>query len=242
MNLVGVICEDEPSILQYISDQLILAMKQIGIDLQLDRYTSGDDLLYALDHKKKEYEIYFMDIEMPGTNGIDVCQRFKHQKNGPLIIFISNKESLVFQSFEVHPFRFIRKNHFMEECEALVLDIKTYLLRNARRIITIKEAHGDTIHTFPADELIYIEVYHKYCTAHTVNTSTEIKCPLSDFEDQLTEYGFLKPHRSYLVNYRFISNISKSEITLTSGDILPLSRRKVDEIRQEYLRMLRKGS
>ena len=233
------ICEDDAKVLSYLSRHLVDALKKRGIEMLLSPFSTGEDLLCALGNGET-FQIYFMDIEMPGMNGIDLCQRFAFDDPQPLIIFISNKESLVFQSFEVRPFRFIRKSHFMEELDGMAADVKRELTRRRGSLVSIRDQNSTNVFSFDVNTLVYVEVLRKYCTVHTITEDVMIKCRLSDFEEALEGHGFLRPHRSYLVNYRFIFRIGKEEITLDNQTKLPLSRRKIQELKSRYLALLGK--
>ena len=66
---------------------------------------------------------------------------------------------------------------------------------------------------------------------------------METLESELAPYGFIRIHKGMLVNYRFISRILALEVELTTGTVLPLSRRKAAEIKQQYLKLLsRAGS
>ena len=69
-------------------------------------------------------------------------------------------------------------------------------------------------------------------------TTTEkhvFRYKLADFEEILADRGFLQPHRSYLVNYRYIFSIQKDHLLLDNHEKIPLSRKRVDMIKQQFL-------
>ena len=237
--IFAAICEDNRPALLQLSGALQLAFHRLNAEIVLEEFYNGDELLESLQNGR-HYTIYFMDIELPGKNGIEICHEIVNNDPSGLIIFISNKEELVFRSFEVRPFRFIRKSHFYDEIDSVVADILQELKKRLPSVITIREQHSQHIYSFDINQIKYIEVFLKYCTVHTVQGTVELKCPLSDFESQLNDIGFLKPHRSFLVNYRYIFNIGKDSLQLTDHTQLPLSRRKAEAVRLSYLHYMRK--
>ena len=68
------------------------------------------------------------------------------------------------------------------------------------------------------------------------STDTTLRCRLMDLESQLKGEHFLRPHRSYLVNCQYIFHIGKNELTLTDRSTVPVSRGKLEEIKQQFLR------
>lgn len=64
---------------------------------------------------------------------------------------------------------------------------------------------------------------------------------MKDLEEQLADKGFLRIHKGYLVNYRFIRRLKNTEAVLTNGEELPISRLRVQEIRNQYLEFMQGG-
>ena len=64
-----------------------------------------------------EYDLYILDIEMPDTNGLEVAEKIKELYPYAIIMLHSKRNDLVFESFKVGVFFFIRKDHFKEDME-----------------------------------------------------------------------------------------------------------------------------
>lgn len=233
-NLIAAICEDNEQSLHYIEKQMTAAFDQAGESMDCACFSRAKNLLDEIRHGT-DYDILFLDIDMPEMNGIELSKLLRKEAFGGIIVFISNKETLVFETFQVQPFRFIRKNHFSEELPQLIRDILQYFREKQGTVIQIAEQHSDKIYSFNVTHIQYIEVVGKYCKVVTRHHETVVRYPLAEFELLLRQYGFLMPHRSYLVNYRFIYSIQKNEIELDSGIQIPLSRNRRNIIKQEYL-------
>ena len=237
--ITAAICEDEPAVLDYLCKQLGNSLRSDGNEYHFDCFTQGEDLLHKI-NSGTNYHLYFLDIEMPGINGIDVCRKIRSRDEDSLVIFISNKEEMVFQTFEVQPFRFIRKNHFMEELLALTDGIQKALARRKGIMLTIQEEHSNAVYSININEILYIEVVGKYCEITTVSQALTIRYKLSDLAGQLAEYGFLQPHRSYLVNYRYVFSIENTELILDDQTRIPLSRKRAKETKEQFMDFMRR--
>lgn len=232
--ILAAICEDEKPILNYIHKSLQKVFQTRNYPITFDCYESGEELLDAA-ARGIEYQLLFLDIEMPGINGIDLCRKLRPFHPKALIIFISNREELVFQTFEVRPFAFIRKNHFIEELPVLIRNLEQQWALDTGFMIQIQEQNSPNVYSFNANDIIYIESLLKNCRIVTIHREQRIRARLADFEELLAEHGFLQPHRSYLVNYRYISCIGKESIVLDNKTEIPLSRRRIAEIKQQFI-------
>ena len=239
--LMAAICEDEPKVLEYLHRQLSFHLQAEHQIINFDCYQDGQALIDAV-RKGKNYQLLFLDIDMPEINGIEVCRRIRRIHNFPdttLVIFISNKEELVFQTFEVQPFRFIRKSHFHEELPSLAAAICRELNRKKGVTLTIEEQHSNMVYSVNINDILYVEVIGKYCHIITPAKELKIRYQLSALSDMLAGYGFLQPHRSYLVNCRYIFSIEKNEILLDDQTAIPVSRNRVRQVKQEFLEFTR---
>ncbi len=234
MTFHGAIVEDDDSIRSYLQKSLTEALAGCGCDMEFDCYSSGQQFLNVY-QEHYHYAAIFLDIEMPGIDGIEVCRQIRQISPEALVIFISGHSSLVFQTFEVQPFRFVRKSHYQQLLPDLAGAVAQQLRGRQHKNLVISEASSGDLYSFHLPDLLYIEAQRKDCLFVTTTGSTAIRCLLKTAEQQLEGQSFLKPHRSYLVNCAHIFHISKTGILLLNRQEIPISRGRADEIRQQFL-------
>lgn len=228
------IIEDEEPVRMFFRSTLERLFSLENISVSFDEYSNGDSFLSSMeDHQ--HYDIYFLDIEMPGINGIELCRRIRRIKSAPLVVFISNKESLVFDTFEVEPFRFIRKRFFDELAPDLVKALKVKLEETSGDSVTITESYTGSIYSFDMNDLLYVEAQRKDCCFVTKADSTVIRITFQEVMDLLESRNFVQTHRSYCVNLRHIFFIGKDEVELTTKDVVPISRSKISEVKSAFM-------
>ena len=108
--------------------------------------------------------------------------------------------------------------------------------------------HGQTLEVpaaekevliFKYSEIVYIESCKRVQYVHLVgNRTVEIHSNMAELEEKLRGSPIKSVHRSYLVNYRYISRIDRTELKLTVGESIPLSRNRANEVREEYLKYI----
>ncbi|MBQ9270347.1 MAG: response regulator transcription factor [Oscillospiraceae bacterium] len=230
------IVEDEQDILRYMQARLAKEFESRSLPVAFDSFSGGERFLAML-REHYHYDMVFLDIEMPGIDGITVCRRIREIAPEALVVFVSNKEELVFQTFEVQPFRFIRKSQFDALAPSLADSLLGELALRHPRQLTIVEARSGDVYSFDIHTIRYIEAQGKDCRIVTGSTDTLVRCRLMDLEAQLDGQRFLRPHRSYLVNCQFVFHIGKNEVVLTDRTTIPMSRGKQEEIKQQFLQM-----
>jgi DNA-binding LytR/AlgR family response regulator len=228
------IVEDEEIFLNRSKELLANTFKERKADVAFDFFMSGEEFLPMME-QHFHCDIIFLDIEMPGMDGIEVCRKIREISPDALVVFISNKESLVFQTFEVQPFRFIRKSELDEMVFSLVDSILAELQRRQQKIIKIEEASGGDVYSFDVRKILYIEAQRKDCAIVTEDGLTTLRSKLMTLEDMLAGQDFIKIHRSFLVNLSCITKIQKDSVLLKNGHELPLSRNMRDQVKQAFL-------
>mgnify|MGYP004442584195 CR=1 FL=1 len=228
------IVEDQAEIRTYLRDSLAHCFNEKKLPMTFDTFESGDAFLQMYE-KHFHFDVIFLDIEMPKMDGITLCKRIRELTPDALVVFISNKEELVFQTFEVQPFRFIRKSEYDKQLPALTDAIVDRLGKNSSSIMRITESSSGDIFSFDIQKIFYIEAQRKNCRIVSETGELTLQYKLMDLEEKLADYHFIKPHRSYLVNSRCIYYIGRASLTLCNNEEIPISRVKVDEVKQLFL-------
>lgn len=190
------------------------------IDLFIDQYHSGEELLNKIVSANKSYDLLLLDIEMEKLNGIDVAKKMKKLSPKTYIVFITSHDEFATVGYEVSAFRYlvkpIKKAKLIEAIEA----IKTELL--SQKSITVHNRDGEYV--IPISNILYFEAQNQDILIYTSEQQLLHRGNLNDYEQQLSKDEFYRVHRSYLVNMRFVKSYTKMDVTLSGGVILPLSR------------------
>ena len=109
-------------------------------------------------------------------------------------------------------------------------------LANETILIDIKTSSFTT--TCQLSDIIYMESNRHYLDIHTTKDIYHFRGKLADYDKRLTEYGFLRIHISYLVNIRYIYQLSSKGVLLDDKTLLPISRDRTDAIKLQYIRQL----
>lgn len=225
------VCDDEELALAQISGVVKKEFARCGINAEITIF-SEPKLLLEL-NRTSNFEVIFLDIDMPDLDGIETARIIKNQNPKSLIIFVTGKDELVYKSFEVHPFGFIRKLKLKEEISRIVEDIVRELTRNDYMLNFRIE--GVNYKLF-ADEIIYIESKGNYIIIKTTDGLVyKYKDSINKKEIELLEQGFVRTHEKYLANLKYIFKINKRSITVIQNYDIPVSRSRMNTLKEDFL-------
>lgn len=213
------------------------AFTEKGIRTEIQRFTTGKALLQAMEQTR--FQIILLDIEMPGMDGIAVGKKIREKGDGTQIVYVSEAESRVFESFLVQPLGFVRKSNFLNDIAAVVeLYVKTCAQDEKGDYIEFHTRSG--ILTLKSRQIRYIEGSRNYQLLYLEGKQepAEVKMTMEKLEAVTRPHNFIRIHKGYLVNYRCIQRISATAVTLQDGTQLPIGRSKAAEVRSKYLSVL----
>lgn len=228
------ICDDEKDILKELDRKISDAFLAEEVSIEITLFEQTEQLWIAW--KKSPFDVLFLDIEMPGMDGIEFGRFLQAQNLYPCILYVSGREDRVYDAFSAAPLRFLRKNYLEEELGEAVQAILHHLSRNQQRQLVLQDK--GSIITIRVNDILYVECLAKKQYIATVSRLYEVKYTLAKLGEKLENCGFLQPHKGYMVNFRFISEIESTSIRLKNGTSIPLSRHRRNEVKQQYLRLV----
>lgn len=223
------VCDDEELMLNTITSKLTELYKKEFENITIQGFCDGKVL--EANHRIDPFDIIFLDIDMPSINGLDTAEVIRKYDRNVLLIFISNHEELVYKSFVVQPYRFIRKNHLEDLEEATTASVKTIM--KGKYKVTLEGIKGKF--SIKLSEIIAFT-----SIGHTVylcsgNKKIRIMSTLKKLDNQFKDLGFVRAHNSYLVNCRKIISIDKESVTMEDGSQIPVSRRQMQNVKDKFL-------
>lgn len=202
--------------------------------LDICAYASAYDLLDEVE-RTGGCDIYLLDILMPQMSGIELAHSLRKRKERAQILFLTSSREYGIEAIGVKAAGYLLKpiqeapfNEAMHDC---IRELKpdhypSLLVKTKQGLVRVQLA-----------ELISIESFNHICEL-TLSNGTKLKASarLSDLYEQLQENaGFIFPHRTYIVNMEYIRGISGTEILMTDGRRLPISRKSYIDIKTAYL-------
>ncbi|WP_024831974.1 LytR/AlgR family response regulator transcription factor [Ruminiclostridium josui] len=206
-----------------------------NINLDYAAFSNGFELVSALE-KGKRFDIYCLDIIMPGYTGIDVANEIRSfDKNAPILFFTSSSE-FALESYSVKAINYVLKPISKEKLFFTFDEMLEHVkMKENDDAIIVKSNEG--IQKILISNLVFAEVIGRNVFYHLLSGKV-IECTesFSAVCDKLLKYKcFIKTHRSYIVNMQYINTINNNQVTLQTLSSVPIAQSKVREIKQQYL-------
>lgn len=216
------ICDDDIKYIDQVSN--IIEKSNINTEYTIRTYTSGNSILdddYSID-------ILFIDIEMPGKNGIDTVKELQKKNSSLIVFFQTSYSNYIIDIFRVGTFQYIQKP--IDEGN-LKIDLKRAIVLYFQNHYKLSFKSENKLYILDINDILYLEVIVKDIFIHTKNTTYKTTGRLYEYEQALKKYGFIKSHKSYLVNIKYIHEINNNMIKFNDkSDNIPISRKYKEEV------------
>ena len=237
LNVNIAICDDEYITAEYYYGQIEQLFKNADVSCQIDLFTDSGKLLAAL-YGEKRWDVYFLDIDMPLINGLELGKKIREVDPGSYLIYISIHRECVYDSLKAKPFRFIPKDEFQSRIGSCISDLLSDC-RSETESDYVTFENRTSIYRYRITDILYVQSIDKYISLFLKEEgrTESIRYKMSDMEKLLLPHGFIRIHKSYLVNYRCIKSIQPTCVILDDKRQLPVSRYRLEEIKTEFRRL-----
>ncbi len=230
-NMKILVCDDNYDTVQKISDLIREHCQEKGNVPSLVESTNPQEVDIL-----ESFDIAFLDIDMPEMSGISLARKLHDFQANTIIIFVTNFIQYAPEGYEVGAFRYLMKNQISEKL-TFYFDLAVEEMTKRRRVITIQD-NGERIDILISN-ILYMESQGRLVVMHLIND----RCSMYQFYGSMTEleqrfeiFGFLRVHKSHLVNMRYIEIFQCKRLVLKGGIQIPSSTRRYSDLKQQYLK------
>ena len=218
------VCDDEE--LFRIEFKTILDKVLINAEYDIDTFSGGSSLYEAF--IKEPFDLVFLDIEMPGIDGITLAKRLRALSENVHIVFLTSHIEYALEGYEVNALRYLVKPVDINKLGEVLKYIQDK--KNNSRQIMIKQEGEDIV--IDLSDVIYIESMDKNVRIVTSKKEYITRYNISDYEEELKNNGFFRIHRSYLISLSKVKKIVKNDVVMDGDSSLPVSRSNVKALKE----------
>ena len=177
----------------------------------------------------------FLDVVMPGQNGMDVAKEIRQYDTNMKIIFLTSSPEFAVESYSVGAYFYQLKPIWEESFFRLMDAVLAECEKKKKNSLILRSKDGIT--RIDLQQLEYCDVLGRKLLFHLENGAVlESAGSLDDLAVQLMQYSnFFRPHRSFLVNMEYIQNISSRSIKMVNDAEIPIPHGKCSEIKNTYM-------
>lgn len=232
-----ILCDDNDVFLEKFRTEIHASLKKSKTTAVVQTYSSAEEIPATV---MAEADILFLDIDFSDKNytGIDIAKKIRDVNDHAVIVFVTNYIEYAPDGYEVQAFRYLLKSDIeskLDRCMEQILE----KMQSVQETVLINSA-GETLE-LPLSDILYIEsqLHNAVIYIQTLGTDAvkevRVYSSLSNLEQQLSEKGFLRVQKSYLVNMRRIAKYQCSEAILDNGTVLKVSQKMYADQKKKYL-------
>ena len=227
-------CDDDIGALAEMQSFLDRYRREQSREIDYTAFHSPVELMAEIERGAR-FDVLFLDILMPGENGLEAAAEIRDHDRNVKIIFLTSSPEFAVKSYEVEAY-FYQLKPLRWEGFSRIMDSALELCAQERKNRLILQCKSG-ITSLDPDRLEFCEVIHRTLLFHLSSGKVlESTGSLDELSRRLEPYGcFLRPHRSYLIHLGYVQSISYRAVTMHSLTEIPIPRGKYSEIKDAFL-------
>lgn len=196
-------------------------------------FSNGYNLIDSM--LTESYDIVYLDIEMPGVNGIETAQKLQTINHSVIIIFVSSYSCYVTNAFRVNAFQFLLKDNLTDD--DIIFEYQRARERYKKEHFKYCVNQKSGVSYVPINKIVCIESANRHLyIIFSDGTFLEYRGKLDKEEIKLLPYNFIRTHESFLVNISLINMIKGDSLIMNtvSKEKIPISRKYKENVLNTY--------
>lgn len=227
------ICDDSKYDIDKIKNALGMFSKRKHVELSISEFSNPEMLMYEIEDGKIA-DIFILDVEMPNMDGFELADKIREHTETSIIIFLTSHDEMASMGYKSKALRYVIKLNLERDIEE-ALDSAIAEISNVNdKTITLH--HCNDYWRIAYKDIICVTRISRQLviTTRLLGDITDNR-GIKEFFDMLSDNRFLFVDRSCFVNIDYISQIKGYSLKLTDGQILPISRRSLQNVKQTLL-------
>lgn len=224
------ICDDDVLIIEQLQKYIRTFFQHIHVKCpEIVCFSNGEALL--ADKGKKD--LIFLDIEMPGMNGIYAGNELRKANENVIIFIVTSYAEYLDDAMRFHVFRYLSKPLDRQRFYRNMKDaVDFYSTLNVRILIETKQG----IYMLPSSDIVTVEALERKVLIHTLQRDFESIHTMQHWLEMLPANSFFQTHRSFIVNFEHIASFDHTLIHFTDRQRTAyLTKRKYKAFKEAYL-------
>ena len=217
------IVEDEEGNQKILQNYLDRLSKEKGLLFRISVFDNG---VTFLDKYQAEYDLVFMDIQMPYENGIEVSKALREKDKYVSIIFVTNYVAYAVNGYEVNALDYIVKPIDYYDFALKINKALTLMEKHAEKESYIMLSTSDGYQKIPIMSIRYVESQKHSVIFHTIEGTIKKYASIKSVEKMLPENVFVRCNSCYIVNLNYVTRVDKFDLYLGTESLMISHPRK----------------
>ncbi|MCM1488210.1 MAG: LytTR family DNA-binding domain-containing protein [Firmicutes bacterium] len=228
------VCDDMHEVVREVDNYLLEYQEQNDLKFCISNFYNAEDLWEFV--KSNHCDLIFLDIELGEMNGIELGKLIRKELNDQdiKIIIISAMDGYYQQCFDIQPLNFLLKP--IDKAKLFeMIDLTVRLIDDQNHIFVFRTK--ESTYRLKVKDILYFESYNHNFKVVATNGNYSYRSSFSEIMNQLSDYGFIQVHKSYVINCNQTKNIEYDKIIMANGTEIPIGRDRRKEIRNFFLKL-----
>ncbi|GEM_PF-2433772 len=202
---------------------------------EIETFDSGETLVEAY-KRGNQYSIILLDMQMDELDGIETGEIIQRYDKNVIIIIVTSILEYAVDGYSINAFDFVLKPINEMKFQKILYKAIKQLKESINRVYKISKR--DKTELLKLSEIIYFESDRKKVKIHCLDRIVSNNESISEVEESIEKYNFMRISRFYLINLAFIKEIRSNDIVLSNGEILRYSSKLQKNIKKSYMNFM----
>lgn len=223
------ILDDEEIFRENICKKVYAAYARMHCSVQVDSYDNGK-VLYDEVNDGRRYDVYILDVEVPGLSGVELGQRLREISEYCVIIFLTAFPQYAIDGYNFRAYQYILKDEWEHKLESTLLKVQREVHSENDPFYRITV--NNKLEKVPVRDIYYASKDRKNVVFYIRTGTTSIRKTLSEVYDELPEGQFIYVDRGCIVNLEHVMKLRNREISLPNGEAVLVSYPQLKEVKK----------
>jgi len=196
---------------------------------EIASFSNPVSFLYEIE-EKDAFDICFLDVEMPGMNGIELAKKVREIRKRMIIVFLTAHPEFIRTGYEVKAFDYLFKERIEKELPGMVGRLLGEIDENRKRVYVIET--NTRFEKIYYEEILYVYKNGQYAKFVLADKELQDRKALKDVMEKLNSKEFMVVERGYIVNIEHIKKLDSRDVEMENGTIIPVSRERIGDLKQ----------
>lgn len=231
-------CDDNNEFLLTLSKKLNEIAYKNNIEINIIKYSSSKSLIFNMDNKINFIDIYFLDILIDDSTGIDLANLIRKYNFNSQIIFLTSSKDHIFEALDTMPLHYLIKQTLnSKKLEEVFLKAIKLVSSKKNNLFHYKVGHN--IECIDKNKILFFEIRNRIVTMKCIDgTSIDFYCSMKNLITKINDDNFIQIHRSFVINSNYIKLINGKNVICNDDTILPAGDKYIKSLKSKYSKFI----